>query len=135
MNLTYSDAKTFEHSHSIVDLFLAVEWQSGKMPERLLKALSSYDCVYTAWDDDTCVGLVGALDDGELTAYVHYVCVHPDYQGYGVGKRLMEMLHAYYASYNAVILMGVNTAVAFYERLGYKVMDDCKPMKLMNASE
>ena len=31
-------------------------------------------------------GLVAAMDDGTMTAYVHYLLVHPRYQGCGVGS-------------------------------------------------
>ncbi len=27
------------------------------------------------------VGLIRALDDGEMVAFLHYLLVHPDYQG------------------------------------------------------
>lgn len=48
--------------------------------------------VYTAWDDERPVGLIGAMDDGIITAYVHYLPVRPEYQGQGIGKQLVNMV-------------------------------------------
>ena len=37
--------------------------------------------VLTVWDDERLVGLAKVLDDTEMLAQIHYVLVHPDYQG------------------------------------------------------
>ena len=39
--------------------------------------------VLTVWDDEKLVGLIRVLDDTEMLAQIHYVLVHPDYQGNG----------------------------------------------------
>ena len=75
--IEYTDEKRF----SVEDterLFLSVGWVSGKYPQRLHKALMGSSTVFTAWDGDRLAGLVRVLDDGELTAYMHYVLVDPD---------------------------------------------------------
>ena len=38
------------------------------------------------------VGLARVLDDSELVAFVHYVLVHPDYQGWGIAGQMIEYL-------------------------------------------
>lgn len=47
----------------------------------LHKALMNSRTVLTAWDGERLVGLARVLDDSELVAFVHYVLVHPEYQG------------------------------------------------------
>ena len=42
--------------------------------------------VLTAWDGERLVGLARVLDDSELVAFVHYVLVHPEYQGRKYGR-------------------------------------------------
>lgn len=37
--------------------------------------------VLTVWDDEKLVGLTRVLDDTEMLAQIHYVLVHPAYQG------------------------------------------------------
>lgn len=39
-------------------------------------------------DENRLAGLVAVMDDGTMTAYVHYLLVYPRYQGYGVGSWL-----------------------------------------------
>lgn len=59
-------------------------WLSGEYPGRLYKALMNSSTVFTAWDGDRLVGLARVMDDSELVAFMHYVLVHPDYQGHGI---------------------------------------------------
>ncbi len=89
-DIRYTDERSFT-SGQLEKLFLSVEWESGRFPEKLKKAMDNSAAVFTAWDDDRLVGLANALDDGELTAYVHYLLVDPAYQGQGIGKALIEL--------------------------------------------
>ena len=83
MNIVYKETKDFTEQE-VEELFLSVKWLSGKYPERLIKALKSSSLVVTAWDGTQLVGLIRALDDGEMVAFLHYLLVHPDYQGNGI---------------------------------------------------
>lgn len=68
-----------DHSYSANDvkvLFLSIDWLSGKYPERLKKALDNCETVITAWVSGKQARLINAIDDGELTVYVHYLCVN-----------------------------------------------------------
>lgn len=109
-------------------LFLSLDWSSGHYPEKLSRALTNYGKVITAWHDDRLVGLVGAIDDKVMTAYVHYVLVHPDYQGFGIGIRLMEMLKKHYSDYLRIVLCAYDSAKPFYSRLGFKAIANETPM-------
>lgn len=40
--------------------------------------------VFIAWDGDQLVGLVRAIDDSVLPAYMHCALIPPDYQGHGI---------------------------------------------------
>lgn len=53
-------------------------------------------------------GLINALDDGELTAYVHYLLVNPEYQKDGIGTRLVEMIKQKYKDYLCIVLTAEN---------------------------
>lgn len=85
MEITYRDTKNYI-AKDLQDLFQPVGWLSANYPERLKKAIDNSETVFTAWDDGKLVGLINAIDDSELTAYVHYLCVDPAYQGQGIGK-------------------------------------------------
>ena len=64
-------------------------------------------------------GLIAAMDDGTMTAYVHYLLVHPLYQGCGVGSRLLELCKKRYVGYLNVVLTSYREGVPFYERNGF----------------
>ena len=83
MNIEFKDTKDFTEKE-VEELFLSVGWLSGQYPSRLIKALKSSSLVVTAWDGNKLVGLIRALDDGEMVFFLHYLLVQPDYQGNGI---------------------------------------------------
>ena len=89
--------------------------------------------VLTAWDDDRLVGLVRALDDGHMTAYVHYVLVDPQYQGHGIAGHLVEMAKAHYHDYLYIEVMPEESKNAsFYQGHGFSIMSDGVAMQIVN---
>ena len=69
-----------------------MEWSSGHYPGKLQAAIRHFETVYTAWDGDTLAGPVCAMDDGAMTAYIHYLLVRPEYQHTGIGTHLVELM-------------------------------------------
>lgn len=120
MSIRYTDERGFT-VEQLERLFLSVNWESGKIPEKLKKALDNSAAVFTAWDGDRLVGLANALDDGELTAYVHYLLVDPAYQGQGIGTALLELMKKKYADYFHFFLLAEHEElVSYYERTGFE---------------
>ena len=87
MGIIYKDIHEFR-KEDLESLFLSVEWSSGHYPEKLVVAMRNFETVYTAWDGDQLVGLICAMDDGVMTAYVHYLLVRPTYHHQGIGRQL-----------------------------------------------
>lgn len=132
--ITYTDKKIFTQQE-VQDLFLSVGWISGTYPCRLYKALLHSSTVLTAWDGDQLVGLVRLLDDSEMVAYMHYVLVHPDYQGQGIAGTLIEMAKEKYRDYLYIEIMPEESKNAvFYEKHGFQRMNDGAAMQLCNFS-
>lgn len=69
MLIEYKDTKEFSASQ-LQRLFLSVNWESGKYPEKLVIAMRNSTHVFSAWDQDRLVGLVRALDDGQTVAFL-----------------------------------------------------------------
>lgn len=115
-------------SQQLEELFLSVEWSSGHYPDKLAIAMKNYETVYTAWDGDRLVGLISAMDDGIMTAYIHYLLVRPDYQGKGIGKELLEKTKEKYKDYLRIVLTAYNKECGFYERCGFFKRKDETPM-------
>ncbi len=126
-----------DHSYSsddVEELFLSVEWLSGKYPERLKKALDNSETVITAWADSRLVGLINVLDDGELTAYVHYLCVNPEYQGFGIGGELLKKIKEKYKTYLYILLLAENeNLIGYYKKNGFEHKDGRYVLAIQNG--
>ena len=127
MEIIYKDIHDF-NEQELQGLFLSVEWSSGHYPDKLVIAMKNFKTVYTAWDGDKLVGLICAMDDGIMTAYVHYLLVNPDYQNLGIGKQLVEKMKNKYQDYLRIVIVAYNDEVGFYESCGFKKADDASPM-------
>ena len=125
--IRYSEDKQIEKAQ-LEELFLSVGWKSGKVPDRLQRAIRGFDTVISAWEDGRLVGLIAAMDDGEMTAYVHYLLVHPDVQCRGIGGALLERLKAVYADYLKIALIGEYPAAKFYAAHGFTTEAHASPM-------
>ena len=110
------------------ELFLSVEWSSGHYPERLVKAMRNFETVFAAWDGDTLAGLICAMDDGSMTAYVHYLLVRPEYQEMGIGKQLVERVKERYADYLRIVVIAYDDEVGFYESCGFEKSNVSSPL-------
>ena len=109
-------------------LFLSVEWSSGHYPDKLVEAMKNYETVYSAWDGDRLVGMICTMDDGVMTAYVHYLRVYPAYQKRGIGRRLVEMTKEKYRDYLRILLVAYEDGIRFYESFGFRKSDHGFPM-------
>ncbi len=128
----YASEKSFS-AEQVEKLFLSVGWVSGQYPQRLHRALMGSSFVLTAWDGERLVGLVRALDDGELTAYVHYVLVDPAYHGRGIASRMIEQVKERYRDFLYIEVMPEESKnKAFYQRFGFHVMEDGVAMQIVN---
>lgn len=79
MNIVYKDTHDFSREQ-LEDLFLSVEWSSGHYPDKLVTAMKNFETVFSAWVGDKLIGMICAMDDGVMTAYIHYLLVNPEYQ-------------------------------------------------------
>ena len=117
--ITYKDIREFDPK-TLQALFLSVGWSSGYFPEKLAAAMKNYGSVFTAWDGGKLVGLASAMDDGVMTAYIHYMLVDPAYQSQGIGAELLRVAKAHYADYLRVLLVAYDKEIGFYEHCGFK---------------
>lgn len=130
--IQYTEEKKFTQKQ-VEELFLSVGWVSGQHPERLYQALMHSSTVFTAWSNDQLVGLLRVLDDGGMMAYAHYVLVNPEYQGQGIAGHLVNLMKEKYADYFYIEVMPEESKNAsFYEKFGFKVMNDGVPMQIVN---
>lgn len=127
MEITYKDIHDFDEK-TLQELFLSVEWSSGHYPDKLVVAMKNFKTVYTAWDKDKLIGLICAMDDGIMTAYIHYLLINPRYQHLGIGKQLVEKMKQKYKDYLRIVIVAYNDEVGFYESCGFDKATDASPM-------
>ncbi len=133
--IEYRDTREFT-SEQLERLFLSVGWISGKYPERLRRAMQGCGTVYSAWDGERLVGLVNAIDDGEMTAYIHYLLVDPEYQMRGIARRLLELMKEHYREYLYLIICAeCKELIAFYEKQGFMAETEVTPLQIFNYGE
>ena len=127
MNIKYKSIKEFQQKE-LQDLFLSVEWISGKYPEKLVVAMKNSDTVFSAWDGERLIGLINALDDGIMTVYIHFLLVNPEYQGKGIGKELLRRIIDKYSEYLRIVLIADEEETGFYQNSGFELASGTKAM-------
>lgn len=127
MGIVYSTTKDFS-SCDLEELFLSVEWSSGYFPDKLVVAMKNFGTVISAWDGEKLVGMICAMDDGIMNAYVHYLLVNPAYHGQKIGRTLVEKVKDRYADFMRIAVIAYNDELSFYENCGFSKADDASPM-------
>lgn len=129
---TYTEEKKFT-KEQVQQLFLSVHWTFGNYPKRLYKALMNSSTVLTVWDDEKLVGLTRVLDDTEMLAQIHYVLVHPDYQGKGIAGKMIEYIKEKYKNFLYIEGMPEDkNNVSFYTKHGFSVMENGAAIQICN---
>ena len=129
---TYTEEKKFS-KEQVQELFLSVDWVSGNYPERLYKALMNSSTVLTVWDGELLIGLTRALDDTEMLAQIHYVLVHPDYQGMGIAGKMIEYIKEKYKDFMYIEGMPEDkNNVPFYQKHGCSIMENGAAIQICN---
>lgn len=128
----YTEEKKFTQEQ-VQELFLSVGWVSGNYPQRLYKALMHSSTVLTVWDDEKLVGLTRVLDDSEMLAQIHYVLVHPKYQGKGIAGKMIDYIKEKYKDYVYIEGMPEDKAnVPFYVKHGFSMMENGAAIQICN---
>ena len=127
MGITYKETHIFTEKE-LEELFLSVDWSSGHYPDKLAVAMENFKTVYSAWDNDKLVGLICAMDDGIMNAYVHYLLVNPEYHGQKIGRTLVDMIKRHYEDYLRIAVIAYDNETHFYENCGFEKSSDASPM-------
>lgn len=108
--------------HQLQDLFnVTAFWAQNRRIEDLATAIAHSNPVVTAWDCDRLIGFSRATSDGVYRATIWDVVIHPDYQGAGLGRKMVEtvLMHPHVNRAERVYLMTTNEQ-RFYSRIGFE---------------
>ncbi|MBD2252189.1 GNAT family N-acetyltransferase [Nostoc parmelioides] len=131
----------FRNRQSEVDLYqlqqlfnVSAFWAKGRSIEDLGIAITNSDPVISVWDAERLIGFARATSDGIYRATIWDVVIHPDYQGNGLGSKLVEtvLAHPRIRWVERVYLMTTNRQ-EFYEKIGFQA-NNSTTMVLHNQS-
>lgn len=76
-----------------------------------------------AYDNKKIVGVGRALADGRDCSYICDIAIHPEYQGIGLGKKVIQSLVDQSEGHKKIILYSNPGKEGFYQKLGFKKMN------------
>lgn len=116
--------------HQLQALFqVAAFWAQDRRLVDWEIALSNSNPIVTVWDvygqaaqaQPQLIGFARATSDGIYRATIWDVVIHPEYQGAGLGRKLVEtvLMHPHVSRVERVYLMTTHQQ-AFYKRIGFE---------------
>jgi len=94
----------------------------NKSPELLEKVFINSMFKYFLYDDKKLIGAGRALADGADCSYICDVAIHPNYQGKGLGKKIIEKLIEDSKEHKKIVLYAVPSKEPFYAKFGFAKM-------------
>ena len=96
-------------------------WARERNIDDLKVAIANSNPVVTVWDGQRLIGFARATSDGVYRAGIWDVVVDPDYQGVGLGRKLVQTVisHPLVSRVERVYLTTTHQQ-SFYERIGFK---------------
>ncbi|NJN75890.1 MAG: GNAT family N-acetyltransferase [Synechococcaceae cyanobacterium RL_1_2] len=104
------------------ELFHATaHWGKTRTAKDLSIAIAHSNPVVTVWDGKKLIGFARGDSDGFSRATIWDVLIHPDYQGLGLGGKLVETLLAHPLMYGVEETYLMTTyKQTFYEKIGFQ---------------
>jgi ribosomal protein S18 acetylase RimI-like enzyme len=93
-----------------------------KSPKDLATVFSASKFKCLVYSNGILIGAGRALADGADCSYICDVAVHPECQGLGLGKKIVEKLIALSARHKKIILYANPGKEGFYYKLGFHKM-------------
>lgn len=134
MEITISETRTID-IEQIIELYKANAWSSAEKPKQLYNALTNSHTLITAWNNDKLIGLGNAISDGYLVVYYPHLLVHPDYQGKGIGQKIVAKMQEKYKDFHMQMLTADGKAIDFYEKVGFEKAGETQPMWIYGGGE
>ncbi|MGH1543813.1 MAG: GNAT family N-acetyltransferase [Arenicella sp.] len=112
----------------VTELYRANEWSAAEKPQQLMAALRNSHSLITARIDGRLIGIANAISDGHLVVYYPHMLVHPEFQGHGTGRKMMEAMQGIYHGFHQQMLTADGDAIGFYKALGFERAGKTEPM-------
>lgn len=119
----------------VIALYRANKWSSAEKPKQLISALRNSHTLVTGRNGDELVGLGNAISDGSLVVYYPHLLVHPDHQGKGIGRKMMEAMQQIYGDFHQQMLTADGKSIEFYKTIGFQRAGKTVPMWVYTGNE
>ena len=86
-------------------------------------------------ENQKLVGIANAISDGHLVVYYPHFLIHPDYQGKGIGKKIMEAMQNIYGNFHQQMLMADEKAIGFYKKCGFEKAGKTESMWIYQGND
>jgi N-acetylglutamate synthase-like GNAT family acetyltransferase len=96
-------------------------WAQDRCIEDLAVAIANSEPVVSVWDNQRMIGFARATSDGIYRACIWDVIIDPEYQGAGLGRKLVHTVlsHPRMSKVERVYLM-TTYQQSFYEHIGFE---------------
>nr|WP_320000145.1 GNAT family N-acetyltransferase [uncultured Draconibacterium sp.] len=119
----------------VIELYKANKWSAADKTNELFKALINSHSLITAWDKNKLIGLGNSISDGFLVVYYPHLLVHPEYQGKGVGKMIVDRMFEKYKDFHMQMLTADGKAIDFYNKVGFVRAGETESMWIYKGNE
>lgn len=133
-HIQFSDDKSKIDLNQLKELFkVTAFWAQNRKLEDLAIAIANSDPVVGVWDGERLIGFARTTSDGVYRATIWDVLIHTDYQGSGLGRKLIHTIlsHPRVSRVERVYLM-TTYQQGFYARIGFQYSNPQTTMVLYN---
>lgn len=121
--------------YQLQNLFnLAAFWAKGRSIKDLRTAIANSNPVISVWNEEQLIGFARATSDGIYRATIWDVVIHPEYQGKGLGIKLVETVLAHPVMQVERVYLMTTHQQKFYEKIGFQ-SNSTATMVLSNQSD
>lgn len=119
----------------VIEIYKSNNWSSANKPEQLISALRDSHSLVTARVSGKLIGLGNAISDGHLVVYFPHLLVHEEYQGKGVGHKIMSALLKKYSGFHQQMITADAGAIKFYTSLGFSRAGNTQSMWIYDGDD
>lgn len=112
---------------SIMELYTDAGWTAyTKNKDKLYRAVNNSLDLLTVWDDKKLIGLLRTVGDGETIIYIQDLLVLKQFQGNGIGRKLIDKIMQEYSDVRQKILLTDSTEKTelFYQTVGFEPVEE-----------
>ena len=123
MDITYTSDITPSASQVIELYDSAALPRPTNDPERIQKMFDSSNLIVSAWDSDKLVGVARTITDWVWSSYLADLAVSPEYQQFGIGRKLLALTKERVGEQSMILLLSVPDAMEYYPKVGFAKED------------